>query len=262
MQIATGHHRKLQQSKYQPGYVAATLADAYAEVIRAKASKYNKTEAAPQATVLAAASLPQKSKNFAYTNIRLTTAASGALAPPPPPPPLLETASITPPFIVQQQQQVPPVVVSGPRQHPATTQSPLVTNTVPALVPVPITQQTASSPLVTQNTATTSTSTASPEVQKKLAELDAQLQQLKELQAQLQAMKTASSPGRRLMDSGMPGWDSGALFEKVLNVLEGTACFICCIKYYIRTRCHSLILMMCLYCRSWTSCRTRLQHFR
>ena len=171
------------------------MADALADVLRAKAEyKYAKEpEVIPTVTPV-----PSKSKTFAYTNIRLSTQATGA-APPPTLPPGTFLEAATNPFLTQQQGggKVP---VSGMR-------APLVTQQaqVPPLA--------AAAPLQTQ-TAAAAAAAPNKELEAKLAEFQAQLKQLQELEEQLKVLKGPTAT-RRLLDAGTPGWDSGVLVEKV-----------------------------------------------
>lgn len=204
----------IKQAKYQPGYVAAALADAYADVLRAKAQhKYN--QSLPNITLTQAMPVPagpSKSKTFAYTNIRLTAQATGE-APPPPPPPQAGPSffqTVPSPFVTQQLPSA--AAVSGARESPFVTSS----AAVPASPFVTQQQQGVVPPL------TTTAAVASPaDLEAKLADLQAQLKQLQDLEDQIMAMKAGST--RRLLDSGLPGWDNGVLMQKVLQPEEGTA---------------------------------------
>ena len=171
------------QRKYYPGYLAATMADAFADLIRAKAdAKYNKTQVMPQPQPA-----PSKEKSFAYTSIRLSSSEQGRA--PTPAPTLLP-------------ESVPEVAISGPR-GPTSINSPLVTQQT----------QSGSQPFVT--------SQSRDDIDTKMAELEAEMSELSRMKEEMEALKKQieqekqGGPSRRLLDSGAPGWDPGVLLEKV-----------------------------------------------
>lgn len=179
--VAVEHKRKL-LGKYSPGYVAATMADAFADMIRSKAkAKYNKTEVLPQPQPS-----PSKEKEFAYTSIRLKSSEQNAA--PTPAPTLI-------PFTNSQ------VAVSGPRGS-GSVDSPLITQQVSGQT----------QPFVTAQ---------SDDVNAKMQALEEEMQQLAKMKEEMEALKReieAEKNGesrRRLLDSGLPGWDPGTLLEKV-----------------------------------------------
>ena len=184
--------------KWSPGYVSATLAEAYADALRVKAQGlFNKTM--PQVMPMPTPG-PSKSKDFAYTSIRLSTQATGIPVPAPPPPPptaLIEsvnqqqqpTSASYNPFVTQN---VSPTQVSGVRET--------------AAVP-PVTVQPVTVPPVTVTVAQQTL-----DLQTKLAELKAQMAQLEVQKAQLEVAKVAPivtktapttgvTAGRRLLDA-------------------------------------------------------------
>lgn len=178
------------------------MQEAWADVMRTKAQgKYNKTESTIISPTVVPTPVPSKSKEFAYTNIRLSTSLSGSLMPlspphpsPPPPPP-------APPTLLEA------VAVPG---APAPV-NPFITQTV---VPAPGAAAVAAAPLVTQEVTTAAETSA---LQAKLAELQAQIEELKALKEGTAHPEPTGTTARRLLDTGLPGWDPGALLEKVLS---------------------------------------------
>lgn len=238
--------------KWTPGYVSATLAEAWADVLRTKAqAKYNHTEnpnILPQPTPV-----PSKSKNFAYTSIRLSSDFTGEIPEIPTAGTLLQSAqaNAVPVPAVQPQQVTNPFVtttsvpVSGAREQ----QAPPTTNpfvTTPTQVPVSGARAAEVPPAAVATTSQVSgartggavaTSAGTPpgpqqadELQAKLQQLQKQLTDLEALKAQLDAQsKSGAAAGsrRKMLDSGLPGWDPGMLLEKVqLDSIEGTICII------------------------------------
>ena len=232
--------------KWTPGYVSATLAEAWADVLRTKAqAKYNKTEnpnILPQPTPV-----PSKSKNFAYTSIRLTSDFTGAIPEIPTAGTLLQSvqANAVPVPAVQPQQQVTnpfvtttSVPVSGAREQQAPpTTNPFVTTQVPVsgarAAEVPPAAVATTAPVSGARTGGAVAASAgvppgpqqADELQAKLQQLQKQLTDLEALKAQLDAQsKSGAAAGsrRKMLDSGLPGWDPGMLLEKVqLDSIEG-----------------------------------------
>jgi hypothetical protein len=147
---------------------------------------------------------PSKSKNFAYTSIRLSSEATGM--------PVVPTGG----DLIQSVQ--PASVPVPPVGNPFTT-----TTSVPVSgarpVPAPVSGARPGVPPSPQQ---------SDELQAKLQQLQKQLEELEALKAELDASKavgggTAAGSRRKLLDSGLPGWDPGMLLEKVqLDSVEGT----------------------------------------
>jgi len=187
-----------------------TLADAWANLITAKANyKYNKNQTLPTNVLPTSVPAPSKSKTFAYTNIRLSSQATGTPTPTPTPPPsgLLDSIAGNP--LVTQD-----VPVSGARAQDVP-----VSGARPVVVP-PLTTNTAAAGA----TATAGTAATTSDIDAKLAELQAQLAQIQSLEEEIKALKTGAAT-RKLLDSGLPGWDSGVLLQKVLhNDAQGTLC--------------------------------------
>ena len=173
--------------------------------MRTKAQgKFNKTE--PPMVLPSVIPAPSKSKEFAYTNIRLSASVTGGVPSPPPNMTVLLESLAT------------------ATAAPTASTTPFITQTV-----VPAAQAAATSPFVTTPGAATAaqataTSTETSELQAKLAELQAQIEQLKGLKKGTPPPPPAvATPGRRLKaDTGLPGWDAGALLEKVQGKCDNT----------------------------------------
>jgi len=197
--------------KWTPGYVSATLAEAWADVLRTKAqAKYNKSDV-PQVLPQPVPG-PSKSKNFAYTSIRLSSDATGM--------PDVPTGGDLLPIT-----QGPPVQQQVANPFATTTSVPVSGARPVAPTPNPFATTTA-------GTGNPHSPEQSDELQAKLQQLQKQLEELEALKAELDASKTSTEGGggttagsrRKLLDSGLPGWDPGMLLEKVqLDSLEGTA---------------------------------------
>ena len=198
--------------KWTPGYVSATLADAWAEVLKTKAqAKYNHSET-PMVLPMPAPG-PSKSKIFAYTSIRLSTDFTGAPAVVPTGGDLLQTVTTTSVPVPPVQQQVAnpfatttSVPISGARPVAvAPVTNPFITTQVP------VSGAPAEGAVVA---AVPPSPRQSDELQAKLQQLQKQLQELEALKAQLDTNKPAAAAAgsrRKMLDSGLPGWDPGCL---------------------------------------------------
>ena len=174
--------------------IAQSLANAFADVIRAKAKyKYGDIPAARSQQVNPRT--PMKTRDFAYTKITFKTYGDDT------------TTSEQDARFMQNIQDT----VSQGATTTATSKSDQVQQQVPPTSPTPTTPTARSS----SSTVQTRDPNLEKKLNEKLAAIEKEMSELEALKKELAAMKGEATARRRLLDSGLPGWDPGVLFSQV-----------------------------------------------